>query len=61
MKNGKYKKGKETLANMASLKEKSNQHLNQNGQGLDGLYRGEVRKQMADGKVKVFVPGVSDP
>ena len=39
---------------MANLKEKSNQHLNQNGQGLDGLYRGEVRKQMADGKVKVL-------
>ena len=46
---------------MANLKEKSNQHLNQNGQGLDGLYRGEVRKQMADGRVKVFVPGVNDP
>jgi hypothetical protein len=46
---------------MANLKEKSNQHLNQNGQGLDGLYRGEVRKQMQDGRVKVFVPGVYDP
>ena len=46
---------------MANLKEKSNQHLNQNGQGLDGLYRGEVRKQMSDGRVKVFVPGVYDP
>ena len=43
------------------IKEKSNQHLNQNGQGLDGIYRGEVRKQMADGRVKVFVPGVTDP
>lgn len=43
------------------LKEKSNQHLNQNGQGLDGIYRGEVRKQMADGRLKVFVPGVYDP
>lgn len=42
-------------------KEKSNQHLNQNGQGLDGIYRGEVRKQMSDGRVKVFVPGVFDP
>lgn len=46
---------------MANLKEKTNQHLNQNGQGLDGIYRGEVRKQMSDGRVKVFVPGVYDP
>ena len=46
---------------MANLKEKSNQHLNQNGQGLDGIYRGEVRKQMSDGRVKVWVPGVYDP
>lgn len=46
---------------MANLKEKSNQHLNQNGQGLDGLYRGVVRKQMSDGRVKVFVPMVYDP
>lgn len=46
---------------MASLKEKNNQHLNQNGQGLDGIYRGEVRKQMADGRVKVWVPGIYDP
>ena len=43
------------------LKEKSNQHLNQNGQGLDGIYRGVVRKQMADGHVKVWVPGIYDP
>lgn len=42
-------------------KEKSNQHLNQHGQGLDGVYRGVVRKQMSDGRVKVFVPSVSDP
>ena len=46
---------------MASLKEKSNQHLNQNGNGLDGLFRGIVRKQMSDGRVKVFVPGIHDP
>ena len=46
---------------MASLKEKSNQHLNQNGQGLAGLFMGVVKKQMSDGRVKVFVPGVSDP
>ena len=44
------------------LKEKSNQHLNVQGQGLgDGLYKGVVRKQMSDGRVKVFVPGVMDP
>ena len=29
---------------MAALKEKTNQHLNQNGQGLDGIFKGEVRK-----------------
>ena len=46
---------------MASQKEKSNQHLNQQGQGLDGIYRGEVRKQMSDGRVKVWVPGIYDP
>lgn len=42
-------------------KEASNQHLNQNGQGLDGIHRGVVRKQMADGRVKVWVPGIYDP
>ena len=42
-------------------KVKSNQHLNEQGNGLDGIYRGVVRKQMADGRVKVFVPGVYDP
>ena len=46
---------------MANLKEKTNQHLSENGQGLEGVFRGEVRKQMADGRVKVFVPGVYDP
>ena len=46
---------------MAALKEKTNQHLNQNGQGLDGLHLGVVKKQMSDGRVKVFVPGVYDP
>ena len=46
---------------MAALKEKTNQHLNQNGNGLDGFHRGIVRKQMSDGRVKVFVPGIHDP
>lgn len=46
---------------MAALKEKNNQHLNVQGQGLDGLYKGVVRKQMEDGRVKVWVPGVYDP
>ena len=32
------------LSHMASIKEKSNQHLNAQGNGLDGLYRGVVRK-----------------
>ena len=46
---------------MQGLKEKSNQHLNVQGQGLgDGLYKGVVRKQMSDGRVKVFVPSVYD-
>ena len=43
------------------IKEKSNQHLNRHGQGLDGIFRGIVKKQMADGKVKVWVPSIYDP
>lgn len=59
--NGKYSERERKTDAMASLKEKSNQHLSQNGQGLDGIFRGVIRKQMADGRVKVFIPGVNDP
>ena len=44
-----------------ATKEQNNQHLNQNGNGLNGLYRGIVRKQLQDGRLKVWVAGVYDP